>query len=106
MTTEAPPEGASYRSPTGKPLRELSENGVAEWIRKLEVDVAEGLTPWNMKQDVIDRANSAEAARIVSPEEMEWRRANPDRVWLEELLKLHRIRHWQPRLWQKFVNWD
>ena len=106
MTTEAPPEGASYRSPIGKPLREISETEVAEWIRKLEVDVAEALTPWNMKQDVIDRAISTEAARKVNPEEMEWRRANPDRIWLQELLDLHRIKHCQPRLWQKFVNWD
>ena len=106
MTTEESSDGANYQSPLGKPRAELSEAEVADWIRKLEIDVAEGLTPWNMKQDVIDRATSAEAARNVSPEEMEWRRANPDRIWLQELLDLHRIRHCQPRLWQKFVNWD
>ena len=106
MTTEESSDSASYKGPIGKPVKELSEAEVAEWIQKLEVDVAEGLTPWNMKQDVIDRAISAGAARNVSPEELEWCRANPDRLWLQELLDLHRIRHFQPRLWQKFVNWD
>jgi len=106
MTTEVSSEGATYKSPIGKPLTELSDAEVAEWIKKLEVDVAGALTPWNMKQDVIDRAISAEAARNLSPEEMECRRANPDRVWLNELLDLHRLRHFRPSTWEKIVRWD
>ena len=106
MATEVSSESATYKSPIERPLTELSDAEVAEWIRKLEVDVADALTPWNMKQDVIARAFSAEAARNLSPEELEYRRANPDRVWLKELLDLHRLRHFRPRTWEKIVRWD
>ena len=106
MTADESLDPAAYQSPIGKPLRELTDAEVAEWIQTLELDVAEGLTPWNMKDDVIARAISADAAQKVSPEEMTWRRENPERVWLKELLDLHRTRHFQPRLWEKFVNWD
>ena len=106
MTADESLDTAPYQSPIGKHRTELSDAEVAEWIRKLEIDVAEGLTPSNMKQDVIDQAISADAARNVSAEIMEWRRANPDRVWLDHLLDLHRIRHFQPRLWGKIVSWD
>jgi hypothetical protein len=106
MTADESLDPAAYQSPIGKPRRELTDAEVAEWIQRLELDVAEGLTPWNMKDDVIARGISAEAAQKESPEEMKWRRENPGRVWLTELLDLHRIRHCQPRLWEKIVSWD
>ena len=106
MTDDESLDAPPYHNPIGKPVKELTDAEVAEWIRTLEVDVAEGLTPWNMNEDVIARAVSAETARSVGPEEMEWRRAHPEKVWLKELLNLHRLRHMRPGLWNKIRRWD
>jgi len=106
MTTDPSQFIATYANPIGKPVKALTDAEVTAWIRILEADVAAGLTPYTMKDRVVADAVAAGIAQKLSPEEIVWRRTNPDRLWLTELLDLHRLRHCQPNLREKIVRWD
>lgn len=78
------------------------ENRIAE----LEKEVGHALFPITREEFVIQRLRLSDDIAKMQHIDMEWRRNNPAKMWLEYLEDIKREKDNNTTVWQKMRNWD